>query len=124
MDKLEEHVIQFGAKIKYIEETSNLGRAEFTICTVFKRGFIRELYIYHLQQEDIKQYHVLRPEGKFYQLGFSAFRNGAMLSPNIWVTMWCKEHKCHSLRFYVPDGCNSFQVVSHWGENICLEWGT
>lgn len=119
---LRERIIEFGDEIKYTPMTKEYGQAEFSICPVFKRGYIEELYIYHLQQPDIRYFHKLVPDGKYNALNFSAYGGDFYDAPRIWQTWWCKEHKCYSIELYVPNKGDSFTVECHFGDTISLEW--
>ena len=116
---LEEKVINFGDKIEYITRTQKYGEAEFILCPVFRRGKIKELYIFPLQQPDAKHFYKLVPGGKYQSIYFSAHYTD---DPRVWVTYWCKEHKCYSLEFYVPSEGDSFTVESNFGDTITLNW--
>lgn len=74
------------------------GRAEFTICPVYKYGYLRQCYIYHQQQEDVHFYYLW--EGKANGYSFTGYEG--LEPPRIWTSEWCKEHKCNSVRLYVP----------------------
>ena len=122
MDKLKERLVGLGEDIHYIEKTTNYGHAEFELCPVFKHGYLRELYIYPRQQENIDAYYRLEIDGFVTSIGFSCY-GGNHTEPRFWHNVWCKEHKCLCLRFYVPLGYKSFKVNDHFGDNISLEWG-
>jgi len=119
---LTEKIIKFGDEIKYVPRTHDYGRAEFTICPVFKRGIIRELYIYPRQQPDAKHFYKLVPMGKYRIIDFTYYGGDFNDCCRIWQTWWCKEHKCFSLEFYVPNEGDSFKVNCHFGDTISLEW--
>ena len=121
MGNLEEHLISIGDTIEYIPATPNYGRAEFQICPVFRRGYLRECYIYHLQQENITQYHklIVPDDLKINVIYFSCFPPDNV---KIWQTFWCKEHKSHSLELYVPDNRHSFTIETHFGNTLSFNW--
>ena len=54
MKEWKEKILDDGDKVKFIPSTRNLGTAEFTCCPVFKRGKLKEFYIYPQQQENVE----------------------------------------------------------------------
>lgn len=119
MDWIEKE-IKFGDRINYQPRHKDYGRAEFTLCPVFKRGIIRILYIFPKQQESNTCYKLVLPTpSRFRCLWFSTFPDR---SPYIWHTGWCKEHKCYSLEFYVPVGCDYFDIGANFGDTITLSF--
>ncbi len=98
-----------GSVVTFKPITEKYGRAEFFICPIWKRGKIKELFIYPVQQPDAKNYFVIK----------SGFSDSLCINseaykeePRIWITGWCKEHKTTFLRFYVPKDCDFFTVRS------------
>lgn len=84
--------------ISFEWRSDNYGRAEFAVCPIFKYGKMVEVHIYPKQQPNAKHYYVWKgnAEGLYFQ-GYEGLEN-----PKIWITSWCKEHKCHSFTMYVP----------------------
>lgn len=78
--------------------STDYGRAEFTICPVFRRGKLVKCVIYPRQQPKADKFFVW--EGQASGLNFQGYQG--LDSPNIWRTFWCKEHGCHSIELYVP----------------------
>ena len=112
-------VIKLGDSISYVTGTKEYGRAEFSICPVFKRGYIRECYIYPYQQGTNTYYQVvIPPRMKLTGLYFGADPDNP---PRAWMTFWCKEHKCHAFLFYVPRELTSF-VVEAMAGTLTLTW--
>jgi len=115
--EIEIRQLKLGYSIPYEWKSKNLGVAEFTICPVFKRGYIRELYIDPLQQEQYKGvYFNMDLRGiNFNKVWYSSPMDK---QPKIWHSSWCKEHKCYSLRLYVPDDSSKLIVEAHFGDTI------
>ena len=120
MNEWKEKIIELGESIEYVPMTDGLGRAEFAVCPTFIRGYIRELHIFPLQQDMNVSYAVRIPEHiKINQLGFSSDPHNPH---NMWHGTWCKEHKCLSLRMYVPLNITTMRVAMHFGTQLSLEW--
>jgi hypothetical protein len=75
------------------------GRAEFSICSQYKRGKLVRLFIYPHQQENEENYYMWEGAGRDY---FTIQGYQGLADPKIWLINWCKEHKCQNLRLYVP----------------------
>lgn len=86
----------------------NLGHAEFVICPVYKRGKLKEVFIYPQQQHNIKYYYHYKLPYTPYAWGVDSYNSDDPV--NIWMWFWCKEHKCMSLELYVPKYANYFSV--------------
>lgn len=95
-------MLEDGSIIPFVSMTQNLGRAEFSVCAQYKRGFLVKLTLHPLQQEDCSYF--LEWEGKTRGFGFQGYQG--LGYPNAWSFMWCKDHKCQSFRIYVPVGSN------------------
>lgn len=50
--------IKIKDKIKYKAIDKVYGRAEFQICPVFKYGYLKEIFIYRLQQNKDEAFHL------------------------------------------------------------------
>lgn len=79
------------------------GRAEFTICPVWKRGKIVEAWVYRRQQDLHEAFH-------FKVFGSTALVFSGRHEAHVWRQFWCQEHKTQSTEFYVPDGTTSLHV--------------
>jgi hypothetical protein len=92
--------------------SERLGRAEFVICPQYKNGKLVKLYINPAQQEDINYYYVWEGIGKS---DFTIQSYQKLDDPKVWMFHYCKEHKCQSLRLYVPADSNYlwFNVFSN-----------
>jgi hypothetical protein len=108
--------------------TEQYGRAEFVICPIWKGSSIKEVFIHPAQQPDAKHYYHIKGNWKGISFGDLLFNydtikgvQSKLNSPKVWMTMWCKEHKCQSFRLYVPRNSNSF-FVSTGLEKFCINW--
>ena len=124
---MEERRIAIGDTIHYTPKTERYGRAEFTLCPVFKYGYLRELYIYPRQQPDIQMndtyFKLSLNDLKIEVIDFSAYGLADFYDfPRFWTTNWCKEHKCYSLTFYVPTEANMFTITTHFGNTLSFEF--
>lgn len=114
--------ISFGQDIPFSCGDSNYGRAEFVVCPVFKRGIMRELYIDPKQQP--------KYFGEWFKVDLQGIRIKSLSlsgypvakDPRVWNSFWCKEHKCYSLELYVANNTSSLTVVTHFGDNVTLEF--
>jgi hypothetical protein len=88
-----------GDLIPFVDVSDRLGRAEFIICPQWKRGKLVGISIYPMQQEDMSCYYEWKGEGVncFYLQSYQSLEE-----PKVWMHSYCKEHKCQSLRLYVP----------------------
>jgi len=107
----EEILLKDGDEVHFRWRTKNLGKAEFGFCPIFKRGKLKEIYIYPLQQEDCLTHYKIELG---YQTDLSIESTSDLLTrgqePFIWAHFWCKEHKCTSFRLYVPSESKKFIV--------------
>jgi hypothetical protein len=104
-----------GNFMPFVGMTKSLGRAEFQVCPQYKRGKLVRLYIYPLQQED-RSYYLWEGNGKRH---FTIQSYEGLDEPKIWMHSYCKEHKCHSMRMYVPDDAK-FILFQEYGDNACI----
>ncbi len=104
--------IKDGDFMPFIGRTQKLGRAEFAICPQWKRGKLVKISIYPLQQEDRSYYYEWEGHGK---RNFTIQSYCNLDEPKVWMHSYCREHKCHSMRVYVPNGAKFlwFQVYSN-----------
>lgn len=85
------------------------GRAEFSLCPVFRAGRIQTLWIYPLQQRNVKFYYRV-DAGRSTSLMVQSWTHKGVDRPEVWTHMWCKEHRCTSMRVYVPTLATRFQI--------------
>jgi hypothetical protein len=111
-------------KIKYNPIHERYGRAEFAICPVFKRGILKEIFLYRRQQDIDESYHI-----DLIKLGYLKTRCFDISSwshktedPKIWRNPYCKEHKCVSFWVYVPNNTNTIEFGYHFGEAISIRF--
>jgi len=121
LDELKPIEITLDSKIDYKAKHPSFGRAEFQICPVFKRGYIRELFIYRKQQEARTFYH-LDLESELEGSRINVFSITAWSHetdyPRIWRNFWCKEHKTISFEVYVPDNTDTIEFSFHFGNTL------
>lgn len=86
---------------------SNIGRASFYVCAIWKRRRIDELIITPHQQRNIWCDFVIRTH---YSDGFDVDALGSILKPPYFGTQWCKYHKAVMQRFGTPINANCFTV--------------
>lgn len=116
--------------------TKEYGRAEFILCPIIKEDKIIEVHMYPIQQPDAKNYFVIKNDE-----GWKGIHFGCLLiegkptfstvilrkpkdrieQPVVWKTHFCKDHKTHSFRLYVPRESKSFFITSGLGD-FCLNW--
>ena len=97
--------------IPFVNITKNYGRAEFVVCSQYKRNKLVKMFFYPAQQGNVENYYFWEGVGRD---GFSIGSFDGLDNPNIWLFSYCKEHKCQSFRMYVPNGSNFlyFDVLS------------
>lgn len=102
-----------GQHIPFISMTDKYGCAEFEICSKYKRGKLVELFIYPRQQENADYYY--HWEGKANYLTIGGYEG--LDPPMMWLSRYCREHKCQMMRIYVPRGSNYlwFDILSSIG---------
>lgn len=102
-----------GDVIKYKDLHESYGKAEFVFCPIFKYGKLKKMLIYPQQQEtDIKCYEIECHNQIDFNL--QSWTHKGYEVPWTWIYFYCKEHKCVSMRTYVPLGTNtlSFSNIS------------
>jgi len=112
----ERRLLHDGDFMPFVGMTKNLGRAEFQVCPQYKRGKLVKLSIYPLQQEDRSYYYEWEGNGKHH---FTIQSYQGLDEAKVWMHSYCKEHKCHSMRLYVPNGAN-FIWFSEFSDNVCI----
>jgi len=90
---------------------SNLGRAEFVICTKYKYGKAHEFWVTPLQQRDAKYY--WHYTGYIDELGITFSAYEGLDNPYVWMSGWCKEHKAVFNEVYVPNDSAYLEICSH-----------
>lgn len=109
-------VIKDGDFIPFEYMHKSYGRAEFTLCPQYKRGKLVKLFIYPLQQEDRSKFWVWEGNGKRH---FTVQSYDKLDEPKLWMHSFCKEHKCQSIRLYVPNNAK-FIWFSEFSDNVCV----
>lgn len=122
--KLKEHILEDGEKVyfKWRDSTpggSSLGRAEFSICPVYRYGKLKEMYIFPNQQRDVDTYY--KAVFNYAPLDFSIQSWVGLDTPKIWLHYWCKLHKCAGFRLYVPTDSKYFDV--HFLSGFSINFG-
>jgi len=103
-----EQLLKDNDKIPFRESDPDYGRAEFVICPVYKRGKLKDMYIYPAQQRDVHTFYHAVFTSSPLDFSFSSYDD--LDEPKIWIHFWCKEHKSASFRLYVPVGSQYFEV--------------
>lgn len=109
-----EQLLVPGSRIYFQWASKEYGRAEFSVCPVYKYGKLVDMYIYPRQQKDVDTYYHAHFNNPPYDFSFSSYDN--LTEPRIWIHGWCKEHKCNFFRLYVPDYSKYFEI--HWLSNF------
>jgi hypothetical protein len=92
-------------------KTRSHGWAGFTICPIWKRGRIREVFIYPTQQPNAKYYYYIKYNEGWCGLDFEGLfieSEKKINNANITRTYFCKEHKCMAIKMLVPKQSSSF----------------
>lgn len=90
--------------IPYVYMTKEYGRAEFSICTKWKRGRISDIWISRMQQKEGcgELYHInVVSKSRSLSFGYES---------HVWFSCWCQEHKAQNLRAYVPNNTDMLLV--------------
>ena len=77
---------------------SNLGRAEFSVCLKFKKGKVKEFWVYPIQTR-IEDYWYC----KYEYVDFHISSYDKLDSTGAWLVRWCKEHKTPAFSIYAPN---------------------
>jgi len=87
----------------------NLGRAEFKICQIYKRGKLIEYFVYPFQQQ-MQEYfwHWVGESEDFTINSFEGLGNSWM-----WLSHWCKTHKTVAMNLYVPNNAVYLNLNYH-----------
>lgn len=91
---------------------TNLGRAEFVFCPMWRCGRLERFFIEARQQRDLvdTQYVVETFKGEMFCV--QSWTHRGIKEPRVWSSYWCKEHKTIALRVYVPNNANCFTVCT------------
>ena len=96
---------------------SNLGRAEFSICTKFRRGMLSEFWIYPAQLRMDTYWHWV---GEYDDFTINSYEDLPMAGA--WYFGYCKDHKTTVFHVYAPTGAKYFEIsyrgLSFWKTNI------
>ena len=111
--------IEWGAKRRFVWRTDKWGRAEFVICPVYQRGYIRKLFINPLQQGGDHYELWADVTGKVRAVGITSY--DGLADAKVWMLPWCSEHKCQAIRLYVPRDSGSL-VIERWSNEIGVEF--
>ena len=104
--ELKEHDI-----VKFSARSSQYGNAEFIFCPIFKRGKLKEMFIWPAQQPDVTEFFRILLPYVPQNFGISAWTHKGMDEPRPWMFFWCREHKCVAFRVYVPKQAKCFRVL-------------
>jgi len=106
--------------IFYKWKDKDYGRTEFTICPIWKRGRLCKLYIYPQQQRDIDYFYSVEVSN-CESINPIAWTHRGMENPWVWMYLWCKDHKCMSLRLYVPPNSSKLTIRQLSGCQLVFE---
>ena len=86
----------------------NLGRAEFQVCTKFKRGKIVEYWVYpkHTQLTDCWHW-----KGEYHDFTINCYQG--LNHEGAWLIHYCKEHKAVSFNVYAPTNAGFIWLDCH-----------
>lgn len=91
-------------ELPYVHEfqwrTERYGRLMFDLCLKYKYSKLSEAWLYsHGPDGSAFRVPVPKDVNGFY---LSSYGEG-LKDSRVWIGGWCKEHKAHSMSFYVPD---------------------
>jgi hypothetical protein len=118
MSKLTKHILKAGEVVPFTASTPRYGNAEFIICAPYRRGILRELFIYPAQQPDAKQYFYVPLTYKPLHWSIHSWTHKGIEEPRIWMHFWCKEHIAGAMRLYAPRQAKNFSV--HMLSNLSI----
>lgn len=93
-------------EIKFKDSHKDYGRAEFTVCPIWKNGRLIKIYISTRQQEPQREFVI----NNLNSDSISIINGVNHDYIHIWYHGWCKEHKTQFFRFYVPEKSNCLQI--------------
>jgi hypothetical protein len=109
-----------GEIIEFTPITKEFGRAEFEICPIWINRKLVKVVLIPAQQPNAKYIYEFIPDNHFWEgitLGGCIDKeSGRYEFPHIWDSNWCKEHKSHCLRFYVPIGATKVRISTGLGK--------
>lgn len=114
-------LLKDGKQYPFVWKTDRWGVAEFSVCPVYKYGKLKEFHMYSIQQEEDIHY-VYKFDYAPLDFSISSWTHKGISTPRIWINYWCKEHKCASFRFYVPESdFFTVNVLSNFSINFDKE---
>jgi len=119
--ELIEKILKNGDVISFIPSTREYGIAEFSACPMFRRGKLKEIIIWPLQQPKAKYYYKYIFNNPPQDFSFISVVSKGISEPKIWLHFWCKQHKCHSFRMYVPPESNCFRILAISGFTVYFD---
>jgi hypothetical protein len=93
--------------LRFIDVTTDYGRAEFVVCVGYWRGKIRHIYISRAQQHSDSSYDV-ELATSHSSLSISSY--GSLDNAKVWLFGHCEVHKATFMRLYVPLGSSELLV--------------
>lgn len=124
MFEMKEIKLKDGDVVKFKPFSSRLGRAEFAVCPIYKRGILKKILLYPVQQKDMNLYYSYTFEYKPISWSISSWGHKNIEHPKIWNHYWCKEHNCLGFRLYVPKESNCFTVSTLSTFSIYFDYKT
>ena len=112
--------LKSGDKIPFVNETPDLGRAEFTFDLIYRRGYLRKVLIFRRQQENVTEYYEVDTDYKPLDFSITHWSHKGTEHPDIWRGRWCKEHNAMMLEVYAPPGTNILTI--DLGSNVCFRF--
>ncbi len=117
---MEYEQLKIGESFKFKATSKQYGRAEFCICPIIKYGKVRKIYLTAMQQLNGKHYQIIIPNHyKIHIISVTDFTHSPK-PPNMWRSVWCKEHKTFANIWYVASHANTITVREHFGDSIGL----
>lgn len=105
--KIREVVLNHGDKVWFEPMHPHYGHAGFQVCPQYIRGKLKRVFIYPRQQDINNLVYRVELSGQdIFSVNSWTFKG--IDKPDIWMTGWCKEHKCQTLSVYVPRNANHF----------------
>lgn len=105
----EEKILSPGDKVFFTARTPRWGVAEFEFCHAFRRGELRAVRIYPLQQGVRWLNYIIDCHGRS-DFQIRSFTYKGIDRPDVWRQFWCREHDGFVMRLYVPENANHFVV--------------
>jgi hypothetical protein len=100
-----------GEVITFEPFTKIYGRAEFQFCVVWKYARLVKIHITPTQQPNaLEQFELDVKNLGIAQFAVSSYTHEGIEDPRTWMHSYCKDHKGHCFRLYVPAYSNAFRV--------------